>query len=104
MPGVITDGVRPRPATSALALVETTPAPVADNGALLARAAELEAPLPPAPVPNVGAPAASRAIDGTRDRNVGFAAKVARLLHSLPLGLFRAPSAVNPGDLRGQSQ
>ncbi|HXZ18022.1 MAG TPA: DUF882 domain-containing protein [Roseiarcus sp.] len=104
LPNVITEGVRPQPATSALALVETTPAPVADNGALLARAAELEAPLPPAPVPNVGAPAASGAINAKTDRNVGFAAKVARLLHSLPLSLFRAPAAADPGDLRAQSQ
>ena len=56
LPKVITAGVDPAPA-SALALAEGA-APTPDDSELLARAAELTAPLPPMPIPNVGLTAA----------------------------------------------
>jgi uncharacterized protein YcbK (DUF882 family) len=56
LPQVITSGVDRTP-TGALALAEGLSAPIDDDNALLARAAELTAPLPPMPVPSVGATA-----------------------------------------------
>ena len=61
MPRVITVGVDRAP-TGALALAEGLSLPKHDDGELLARAAELTAPLPPMPVPDaVAAPAPEKA-------------------------------------------
>jgi uncharacterized protein YcbK (DUF882 family) len=57
LPKVITAGVDRSP-TGALALAEGLSPPTYDYSELLARAAQLTAPLPPMPIPNVGASAA----------------------------------------------
>ena len=54
LPPVITYGIDGAP-IGALALAEGSPAQKYNDDALLARAAELTAPLPPMPIPNVGA-------------------------------------------------
>ena len=58
LPKVITSGVDTAP-TGALALAEASPAQNYDDSELLARAAELTAPLPPMPTPNAAAPTAA---------------------------------------------
>jgi len=86
LPPVITRGVRTLP-SNALAWAEA-PAAAQENAALLKRAAELAAPLPPMPVPNLGAPRTAEA-RSTREK---AADEVARLFGLLPLGSFRAES------------
>ena len=66
LPKVITRGVSTQPA-KALALAEA-PAAGADNEALLARAAEMTAPLPPMPVPNVRTHSPDQVCDGFGQR------------------------------------
>ena len=78
LPSVITQGLDLRMKTSALALVEPPPSPVADSGALLQRAAELSAPLPPMPIPDA-APALVRQSAAEPEHKTGFAAQVAKL-------------------------
>jgi uncharacterized protein YcbK (DUF882 family) len=78
LPGVITRGVNPPQPTSALALAETSPSPVADDSALLERASELTAPLPPMPIPNAEA-APPVAPTAHVEHKTGFVAEVARL-------------------------
>jgi len=97
LPPVITRGVRTLP-PSALALAER-PAPAGENMALLKRAAELTAPVPPMPIPNAGAPRAAEA-RSTREK---AADEVARLFGLLTLGSFQAKSkgAVPVAELRG---
>ena len=68
LPPVITAGVDRAP-TGALALAEASlPAQKDDDSALLARAAELTAPLPPMPIPMSSQPRARRRIRRTRLR------------------------------------
>jgi len=62
LPKVITAGVHGAP-SDALALAEGLSAPIDDDGELLARAAELTAPLPPMPIPNLAPAAAAGAPD-----------------------------------------
>ncbi len=81
LPKVITAGVDRTP-TSALALAEGLSAPIDEDSRLLARAAELTAPLPPMPIPNLAATAA-----GAPD-NVGAIAE-----KSAPAGKADAPPA-----------
>jgi uncharacterized protein YcbK (DUF882 family) len=94
LPKVITRGVTAQP-TSALALTEM-PAVETDDNALLARAAEMTAPLPPMPIPNVGPPSPIKSVTGLSGEDVS------RLFGALPLDAFKtAPPA---GDLRGAQQ
>jgi uncharacterized protein YcbK (DUF882 family) len=79
LPSVITKGLNPAPAGAALALAEMPPSPVADSNALLARAADLEAPLPPMPIPTVAEARAPAPAAPPTERKTGFMAVVARL-------------------------
>ncbi len=98
LPKVITRGVTAQPAR-ALALTEA-PAASADDDALLARAAEMTAPLPPMPIPNLGTPSPIKSVTGLS------ADEVSRLFGALPVGAFNsaAAAASNAGDLRGPQQ
>ena len=71
--------------TDALALAETPAAPSDD--ALLARAAELTAPLPPMPVPNVGPGATIKEVAPAS------ADDVSKLFGPLPIDAFKTPAA-----------
>lgn len=73
LPSVITAGLNGPRKTSALALMESPPSPAADNKALLDRAAEIAAPLPPMPIPNVATAPAP-------EPKLGLVAQVARLI------------------------
>jgi uncharacterized protein YcbK (DUF882 family) len=102
LPKVITSGVDTSP-TGALALAEVQPAQKFDDSALLARAAELTAPLPPIPSaspPTSAAPetAAARPAQTAPERGV-----LARLFGSLSFGAFKtaAPAGASQSDLRG---
>ena len=105
LPKVITAGVDRTP-TGALALAEGLTPPIYDDNELLARAAELTAPLPPMPIPNVGAtpdrttaPAAvNPAAPQTHGWFVRTAALAAEDLAQLFGGVFRsgAPAAAAP--------
>jgi uncharacterized protein YcbK (DUF882 family) len=81
LPSVITRGVSREPPASALALAETPPSPAVDSSALLERASELNAPLPPMPIPNAASSPASAqdASPPVSKRAGGFVAQVARL-------------------------
>ncbi len=104
LPSVITRGLITPPTGAALALVEVPRTPAMDSGALLSRAAELTAPLPPMPIPDAApAPAAApqpsaqgapapRADGG----KTGFLAQVARL--------FGFKTESDPDGLRGSQQ
>jgi uncharacterized protein YcbK (DUF882 family) len=94
LPKVITRGVTAQP-TSALALTEM-PAAETDDNMLLARAAEMTAPLPPMPIPNVGAPSPIKSVTGLSGEDVS------RLFGALPLDAFK--TARDAGDLRGAQQ
>ena len=101
LPKVITQGVAVAP-TRALALVETSSAPNGDDNTLLSRAAELTAPLPPMPIPNVGVPSHSpiKSLTGlTVD-------EVKKLFGALPFDAFKGspPAAPGSSDLRGGQQ
>ena len=95
LPAAITRGVRIAP-TSALALADV--APSADNVVLLARAAELMAPLPPMPIANAGPvadPARQRAASDEVSRLSGFS----------PVNALKTAAQLTPpGDLRGSQQ
>jgi len=78
LPSVITRGITKPPPAAALALAEPPPSPAADEGTLLARAAELDAPLPPMPIPNVD-PASTSQAAAPAEPKAGFIAKVAKL-------------------------
>ena len=83
--------------TDALALAETPTAPSDD--ALLARAAELTAPLPPMPIPNVG--------PGAMIKQVAPASAddVSKLFGPLPIDAFKRPAAgARSRDESGNSQ
>jgi uncharacterized protein YcbK (DUF882 family) len=117
LPKIITSGVDKAP-TGALALAEAWPAQKFDDSALLARAAELTAPLPPMPIPNLGAPAPApqtaaapsqpqTPAEGGVAHSAALAAEdLARLFGGLPFDAFRTatPAAGEPGDLRGPQQ
>jgi len=94
LPKVITRGVTAQP-TSALALAEM-PAAATDDNTLLARAAEMTAPLPPMPIPNVGAPSPIKSVTGLS------AADVSRLFGAMPVDAFT--TARDAGELRGAQQ
>ena len=101
LPKVITQGVAVAP-TRALALVETSSAPKGDDNSLLSRAAELTAPLPPMPIPNVGVPSHSpiKSVTGLTVE------EVTRLFGALPFDAFKGspPAAPGSSDLRGSQQ
>ncbi len=97
LPSVITKGLRSPPPSAALALAELPASPIADKDALLERASELTAPLPPMPIPNAGAVAAQSAPVVETEPEGGFVARVARLFR-----VFK-PKA-GPDDLRGPQQ
>ncbi|MBV9289906.1 MAG: DUF882 domain-containing protein [Hyphomicrobiales bacterium] len=78
-------GVASAPPADALALAEA-PGAAVDDEALLARAAQLTAPLPPMPIPNVGAPATNG--KAAPARGDGFA----RLFGGLPVDAFKPTS------------
>jgi uncharacterized protein YcbK (DUF882 family) len=117
LPKVITAGVERAP-TGALALAEGL-SPTYDDGELLARAAELTAPLPPMPVHNVGAtaagapdrvgaiaavkPAAAAQAHGWFVRTAAVAAEDVAQLFALPFGGFKsaAPAAPSPAGSGG---
>ena len=104
LPSVITRGLFTPPTGAALALVEVPRSPAVDSSALLSRAAELTAPLPPMPIPDAGpAPAAAsrpgaEALPAPRadGRKTGFLAELARVFG------FRTES--DPDRLRGSEQ
>ena len=110
LPKVITAGVDRAP-TGALALAEGLTPPIYDDSELLARAAELTAPLPPMPIPNIGRPPRPRPTRRRHCRRPGAAAApqthgwfvrtaalAAEDLAQLFGGVFRsgAPAASNP--------
>ena len=101
LPKVITRGVTTQPA-KALALAEA-PTAAADDDALLARAAEMTAPLPPMPIPNAATPSPIKSVTGLSNEDMS------RLFGALPVDAFNtaapaAPAASNAGDLRGSQQ
>ena len=106
LPKVITAGMA-LPPTGALALAEAPLAPQADADALLKRAAELEAPLPPMamPIPAAAAsPPALKPVAAASHRS-GWAASVARLWSAVSFGRFwSAPAQPGPADLRATEQ
>jgi uncharacterized protein YcbK (DUF882 family) len=110
LPKVITAGVDRTP-TAALALAEGV-SPTYGDSELLARAAELTAPLPPMPIPNVGAVApdtvgaiankttAPAAQHGWFVRTAALAAE--DLARWFGVSKAAAPAAPGSGDLRGE--
>jgi hypothetical protein len=91
-------------------MAEASPAKRYSNDALLARAAELTLPLPPMPIPNVGAPATGSkkaaaapvqsSAGGGLERSAAMSADdLARLFGGLPFDAFKT-AAPDPG-LRG---
>jgi uncharacterized protein YcbK (DUF882 family) len=112
LPAVITSGVDRSP-TGALALAYASSAPKYDDDALLARAAELTAPLPPMPVANLGASnvtMASADSTATQPQQHGWVARTAALaaedIAQLFGGVFKtaAPAHASPDDLRTSQQ
>jgi hypothetical protein len=119
LPRVITAGVDRAP-TGALALAEGLSLPKHDDGELLARAAELTAPLPPMPVPNAVAAPAPEEVAATPDKIAAADQTVAapqahgwvvRTAAAAAEDLARwfgvskaAPPAPGLGDLRGSAQ
>ena len=103
LPKVITAGME-APPSRALALAELPPAPKYDFDALLQRAAELDAPLPPVPVPTAAAPPETRAGAAPPKRSA-WAETVSRLWSVVSFGSSRsAPVKQDSGDLRGAQQ
>ncbi len=102
LPKAITQGFAP-PATSALALAEMPAAPKYDNETLLARAAELNAPLPPMPIPNLGENALPRAA-GPASLGEMSGKDASKLFGFLPFSLFKSAGAKNADELRGAQQ
>ena len=115
LPQAITFGVDRAP-TGALALAEAPSAQKYDDDALLARAAELTAPLPPMPIATVGAPAMATAPDKTMamadasaDQHgwvARTAASAAEDLAQLFGGVFRtsSPAHASPDELGASQQ
>ena len=114
LPKVITSGVDTAP-TGALALAEAQPAQKFDDSALLARAAELTAPLPPMPIPNVatarrGGAGSSRRAAASRWRRPHSARWWPRTSRECSAACrsarsrATAPAAASQGDLRGPQQ
>jgi hypothetical protein len=112
LPTVITSGVDRSP-TGALALAYASSAPKYDDDALLARAAELTAPLPPMPIANLAASNATMAsADSTavKPQQHGWVARTAALaaedIAQLFGGVFKtaAPAQPDPDDLRASQQ
>ncbi len=105
LPKVITSGVDTRP-TGALALAEALPARTYDDSALLAKAAELTAPLPPMPIPNASPAAATATAAAPLAQARSESGVLARLFGSLSFGVFKTapPAAANQSDLRGAQQ
>ena len=107
LPPVITYGIDGAP-IGALALAEASPAQKYNDDALLARAAELTAPLPPMPTANVRAPATAsekaatplQASGGAVQSAAMAAEDLARLFGGLPFDAFKT-AAPGVGDLRG---
>jgi hypothetical protein len=90
--------------TRALTLAELPPAPKYDPDALLQRAAELTAPLPPMPIPTVAAQPEARPV-AVASRRSAWVEGVARLWSAVSFGSFRsAPAKQDLGDLRGTQQ
>jgi uncharacterized protein YcbK (DUF882 family) len=118
LPTVITSGVDRAP-TGALALAEAPLAPKYDNDALLARAAELSAPLPPMPIANVAvatsvtnaapdktiATADASAVQSQQGWVARTAASAAEDVAQL-FGVFRtsSPVSASPDELRASQQ
>ena len=102
LPKVITEGVG-APPTAALALAELPPAPKYDRDALLQRAAELAAPLPPMQIPSV-APAPTAEPVATAGKRSAWAEGVSRLWSVVSLGAFKSAPAPGAGELRGTQQ
>jgi uncharacterized protein YcbK (DUF882 family) len=112
LPAVITSGVDRSP-TGALALAYASSAPKYDDDALLARAAELTAPLPPMPIANLAAAASPSApVDASavQPQQQGWvartAASAAEDVAQLFGGVFKtaAPAHARPDDLRTSQQ
>ena len=113
LPPVITSGVDRAP-TGALALADGYSAPKYDDDALLARAAELTAPLPPMPIPGVATVAPRGDAHGrhhaVQPQQHGWVARTAALaaedIAQLFGGVFKssAPAETNPDDLRASQQ
>ena len=102
LPNVITAGVV-APPTRALALAEPPPAPKYDENVLLARAAELTAPLPPMPIPNLG-PQPEAKSGATPGRQSAWAAGLSRFWRALSFGSSRPAPAETTPELRGARQ
>jgi uncharacterized protein YcbK (DUF882 family) len=101
LPKAITQGLTSIPRGSALALAEMPPASKDDDSALLARAAELTAPLPLAPIPNAGASSTLTAVAPERGHG-GVVANISKLFGSLSFEAFKTTKASQkPDDLRG---
>lgn len=100
---MITAGVDVPP-TQALALAEPAPEPKYDPEALLRRASELEAPLPPMPLPAAAAPPEAKAVAAPSKRGA-WAEGVSRLWSLVSFGSFRSAAAKpDSADLRGAQQ
>jgi uncharacterized protein YcbK (DUF882 family) len=103
LPKVITEGVG-APPTGVLALAEEPAAPKYDRDALLQRAAELTAQLPPMPIPAVAPPPQAKAA-ATPSKRSAWTEGVSRLWSVVSFGAFKAaPSAQDAGDLRGTQE
>jgi uncharacterized protein YcbK (DUF882 family) len=91
LPTVITQGMTSPLPTAALALAELPTSPAMDNGALLERAAQLEAPLPPMPIASAAPERTDRTASATSppERTTGLVADVARLFGGLQFSVFR---------------
>ena len=116
LPAVITSGVDRSP-TGALALAYAFSAPKYDDDALLARAAELTAPLPPMPIAIIGATVATPArtmamadASPVEPRQHGWVARTAALaaedIAELFGGVFRTskPAHAGPDGVRASQQ
>jgi uncharacterized protein YcbK (DUF882 family) len=103
LPKAITAGLVVPP-TRALALAEPPPAPGLDRDALLERAAELTAPLPPMPVPVVAAALAEAQPPSTPSRRSAWAAGLSRLWSAVSFGAGRTVPAPDASSLRGAQQ
>jgi hypothetical protein len=110
LPQVITSGVDRAP-TGALALADFSSAP--NDDALLARAAELTAPLPPMPIAGVGSAAPDKTtadVAAVQPERHGWvartAASAAEDIAELFGGVFRtsSPAHASPDDLRASQQ
>ena len=114
LPRVITSGVDRAP-TGALALAEALSAPRYDDDTLLARAAELTAPLPPMPIASVGAAVPDKTMavadaSAVQPEQHGWVARTAAVaaedIAQLFGGVFRtsSPAHASPDDLRASQQ